>query len=232
MKASVAAWCGRRAGGIVLFCGLWVSSATAQSYTNRSSVLDGAGSWSSGGSYSNLSAAAQPGGIAVSSGGGYVNYAGFLNTFLLKPGLDSDTDGLADENDSDNDNDSLTDLAEISGSSFSPPTATDVNNPDADDDDVTDGEESVAGTDPKDGEANLRIVSIDRSGSNPEVQWIARQGKEYRLRGSDGSYSPPQSVVGVSTGGLANGPWFATTNTYVDLTAPPTGRFYAVETAP
>ncbi len=57
-------------------------------YTNRSSVLDRAGSESSGGGYTNQGAGGQPGGIQESTGGSLVNQAGFLQTFILKPGLD------------------------------------------------------------------------------------------------------------------------------------------------
>lgn len=89
----------------MLAAGLSVALAGVVSaqFTNRSSVLDGSGTIASGGVFTNLSAAGQPGGIAVSSGGSFVNQAGFLNTFFLKPGLDTDRDGIADEADLDND---------------------------------------------------------------------------------------------------------------------------------
>ena len=119
---------------------LWTALGTpvAMGYTNTSSVLDGSGTMSSGGSFTNISAAGQPGGISVSSGGTYVNQAGFLNTFSIKPGLDTDGDGVADELDQDNDNDKLADTAEVAGSGFSPTAPTLVNIADTDGDGVMD----------------------------------------------------------------------------------------------
>lgn len=79
--------------GLVLVAG---AATTVQAqFALKSSVLDGSGSTSSGGGMTNLSAAGQPGGIAESSGGGFVNQAGFLHTFFMRPGLDTDGDGLS-----------------------------------------------------------------------------------------------------------------------------------------
>ena len=100
---------------ITVFAGLTIS----WSQSNISYVLDASGDYSSQGSKSNISASGQPGGISVSDNGQVVNYAGFLNTFSLQPTLDTDSDGLGDEVDSDNDNDDLGDLAELLGTGFS-----------------------------------------------------------------------------------------------------------------
>jgi len=132
----------------VLICLTCVGLVALGEVEQTSSVLDGSGARGTSGSSTNLSASAQPGSVAVSSGGTMGNYAGFLGTFVLKPTLDTDNDGLADELDLDNDNDTLTDVEELEGTAFSPVTPTDPNDEDCDDDGFTDDEEASYGSDP------------------------------------------------------------------------------------
>lgn len=198
--------------------------------SQTSSVLDGSGTRSSGGSFTNISAAGQPGGIAVSSGGSYVNQAGFLNTFSLRPNLDTDGDGLADELDQDNDGDGLADATEIGGSGFSPTTPTGVNTADTDGDGIPDGAESVAGTDPTNIDALLEMIRINQAGGQ-DVAWVARGGKTYVLLARTnllaGTYTP--IATNTAVGGVA--PWFVTTNAIVDASNID-AEFYAVEVLP
>jgi len=199
-------------------------------YTNKSSVLDGSGARSSGGNFTNISASGQPGGVVVSSGGTFVNQAGFLNTFMLKPDLDTDGDGLADELDQDNDNDGLADAREISGSGFNPTTPTQVNATDTDGDGASDGAEAAAGTDPTNIDALLNIIRIAQAGGQ-EVGWIARGGKTYILHARTnllaGNFDP--IATNTAVGGVA--PWFITTNAIVDASNN-LAEFYAVEVLP
>lgn len=199
-------------------------------FTNVSSVLDASGTTSSGGNFTNISAAGQPGGIFVSHGGPYVNQAGFLNTFSLRPGLDTDGDGLADEVDQDNDNDQLMDIAEISGSEFNPTTPTQINQSDSDGDGIPDGQESVAGTDPTDEDAQLEIIHIAQAGGQ-DVGWIARGGKTYvvyaRTNFLAGNFTP----IATNTAVGGNAPWFVVTNVFVDV-SDVNAEFYAVEVLP
>ena len=205
-------------------------TAPAQ-YTNRSSVLDGSGTRAGGGSFTHLSAAGQPGGIAVSSGGGYVNQAGFLNTFFLQPGLDTDHDGLLDEADMDNDNDGLADAAENDGSGFNPMTGTDLNNADSDGDRASDGAEAVAGTNPQDAGAQLRLVRLTR-GAGAEVAWLARSNKTYRVLYADSPLQPVTNLLTMVTAvGPAAPPWYVLTNAVTDAIVV-TGRVYAVQVLP
>ena len=205
--------------------------ASAQ-YTNRSSVLDGSGTLSSGGTYTNISAAGQPGGIAVSSQGAYVNQAGFLNTFFLRGGLDTDGDGVPDEADQDNDGDTLADATEIGGSSFDPTTSTDVNNPDSDNDGMNDGSESVAGTDPTDENALLEIVYITNSVGGRTVGWTARGNNQrlYRVRTANNSYTMPDTSNVIFSNTVSGGtyPWYLVTNAITDATAT-NAEFFAVD---
>jgi len=216
---------------IIVFLGLLLSvSTTYAQFTNKSSVLDGSGALSSGGAFTNISASGQPGGITETSGGNFVNQAGFLNTFILKPGLDTDGDGLADELDRDNDNDGLADLSEVGGSGFSPATPTQVNVADSDGDGIPDGAESVAGTDPANMNAFLEIIRITQT-SGQDVGWIARGGKTYIVHARTNLLAGNFASIATNTavGGVA--PWFVVTNALTDVTAVET-EFYAVEVLP
>ncbi len=199
-------------------------------FTNKSSVLDSSGTTSSGGSFTNISAAGQSGGITVSSGGSYVNQAGFLNSFSLRPDLDTDGDGLADELDQDNDGDGLADATEIGGSGFSPTTPTGVNTADSDGDGIPDGAEAVAGTDPTNIDALLEIIRINQAGGQ-NVAWIARGGKTYVLHARTNLLAGNLTPIATNTaiGGIA--PWFVTTNALVDASNIG-AEFYAVEVLP
>lgn len=195
--------------------------------------MDGSGARAAGGGYTHISAAGQPGGIATSSGGAFVNQAGFLNTFSLKPGLDTDADGLADELDQDNDNDGLTDASEIGGDGFNPNTATLVNVADTDGDGMLDGWEAVAGTDPTSTNALLKLIAISNTGPDRAVAWLARGNNEktYVVRSKNTLTGGFNAVVFSNTiaGGAA--PWFAVTTSVAHASASNT-LFYAVHVLP
>ncbi|HEY8239962.1 MAG TPA: thrombospondin type 3 repeat-containing protein [Kiritimatiellia bacterium] len=208
-----------------------VSTATAQ-FTNKSSVLDGSGTTSTGGSFTNISAAGQPGGISQSDGGTYVNQAGFLNTFFVKGALDTDGDGIQDEADLDNDNDDLRDTTEIAGSAFTPATGSGVNTSDSDGDGMTDGRESRGGTDPTDANNSFELVRIAHPSFSvtSAVSFIARGNNErtYVVKAANSSYTQPNVVLFSNTIAGGTGPWFQTTNVLIDTTTT-NGRYYSVE---
>lgn len=210
----------------------WACLGHAQTST-LSSVADVAGTRTTGAGCTNLSAVGQPGGISVSSGGGYVNRAGFLNTFILRPGLDMDADGLADELDVDNDGDGLADGQEIIGDQFSPITATEVNLADTDADGVSDGDEAVAGTDPGDVNALLEIVDIENSPAGREVAWVARGGNQRTYVVRAGPEAGQSATVVVFSNTVAGGaaPWFATTAAVAHASISNI-QIYAVEVLP
>lgn len=199
--------------------------------TNQtSSVVDGFGTRSTGGSLTHVGSGGQPGGIATSRGGAFVNQAGFLNTFFLRRDLDADGDGVPDEADWDNDNDQLSDLDEIGGGMFSPTTPTALNLADTDSDGHSDYEELVAGTDPTAPGSLLRITATARSGAYQTLTWPARGNNErvYVVRARAQSYAQPSVVIFSNTlaGGVA--PWFGVTNVLVHPSAT-NAEFYAVE---
>ena len=210
-----------------------LAGPVAAQYTNRSSVLNSSGTLSSGGGLTNISAAGQPGGIATTSGGSFVNQAGFLNTFSLKPGLDTDGDGLADELDQDNDNDGLADATEIGGGAFTPTSATLVNLADTDGDGQLDGWEAVAGTDPNNINAFLELVAISNTPAGRGLVWLARGNNEktYVVRATADPRQPYATVIFSNTvaGGIA--PWFTVTSAIAHATAS-NALFYAIEVLP
>ena len=216
--------------GLLMLALTWASSPAQR--TNTSSVLDSSGTRSTGGSFTNISAAGQPGGIAESAGGGLIHQAGFLHTFFLRPDLDTDGDGIANEADPDNDNDGLTDSTEIGGDAFDPATATMVNQLDTDEDGMSDGQEAIAGSDPTDVGAHLYITSIVNTNGTREVAWFARSNKTYRVLASDYGYTlPTNELITVTASGFATAPWYSLTNTVFDGTTT-NARFYAVEVLP
>lgn len=227
---NVSRGCGAAAVAGLLFSG----GLQAQSYTNESWVLDGGGGRSSGDAYVQVSAWAQPGGILCSTNGALQNYAGFLGTFVLRPDLDHNGNGLPDEYDADNDGDGLGDRLELAGTAFSPTSTTDLNRANSDGDPADDGEESVAGTDPNDPDAYLTILNIARAGSNVDITWRARGGKSYRFLGHDGpSYDLPATVLGTQTVAGGSAPWYVRTNTVQDAgSGLLDARYYRIQVLP
>jgi hypothetical protein len=216
------------------------ADARGQGYTNASWTPDSAGQGVSGGGYSNVNAVGQAGGVttAMAPGGAIVNYAGFLGTFIRKPGLDTDRDGLPDELDPDNDNDALLDAEEIAGTAFNPATATAVNATDSDGDGFPDGQEAAAGTDPWNPESLLAIVRIANANPGVAVSWLARSNRVYSVKSESNLARPGARFTNTVAGGLvaagpAGPPWFALTNTYVDTSAVATNSaFYRIDVEP
>lgn len=214
--------------GIVL-----LALETSAQYAHRSTVHDGFGHRSTSGPYTHWSSGAQPGGIRISAGGPVANFAGYLQTFALQPGIDTDGDGVPDEYDLDNDNDGLTDVTELDGTGFNPGSVTDHNNPDSDGDGMSDGDESIAGTNPTNLNALLQIVAISNAPGGRAVSWLARGNNEklYVVKARTNMVSSVQVVIfsNTVTGGTA--PWYETTNTVTDITAVDT-EFFHVEVFP
>lgn len=221
-------------------CLAWVAlaglPAGAQTEELESSVLDGAGGRSAGGTYELVAATAQPGGIQASAAGGVGglrHQAGFLGTFVLKPELDRDGNGVPDEWDDDNDGDGLEDRAELAGSDFEAAwgvaAPTDLNEADTDGDGAGDDDELAAGTDPSDADSLFAITDIQREGAGARVTWKGRgDGTSYRVFGHDGSYAPPADeldVVVVADPGV--GVWHAAEGTWLDPDET-TARHYGV----
>ena len=228
-----------------LMCFMLVTAVRAQAYRHISTVADGAGGMStntinlSGVYYTNLIAAAQPGGVATSTNGAWTNYAGFLQAVDIKqPATDTDGDGVPDELESDNDADGLADADEIAGAEFEPATATEVNIADTDGDGTSDGDEALAGTDPTNATAFLQITAIRVTNSaDIAVAWIARSNKTYNVWADsnlvDGFTLSGTAGTNVLAVGPAAAPWYVMTNVFVSTNALATNiNYYRVQVAP
>ncbi len=152
--------------------------------------------------------------------------AGMLVSFLTRPDLDFDNDGIPDEDDRDDDSDLLSDSDELTGVRFIPTTATNPFNPDSDGDRASDRNEAIAGTNPTNALSLFKITEIRKEGDSVIVVWKGREGLSYDLTISD-SLSPPNFTALnsniVATGGT--GDWLeveiAATNTPASMR-----RFY------
>lgn len=209
----------------------------AADYRQQASVADAAGrmatnvlvlasNW-----WRHVDALAQPGGIRTATNYIWHHYAGFLHAADVKQAWrDTDRDGAPDELDTDNDNDGLEDAAEVAGTPFDPPTPTLVNCADTDNDGATDLAESLAGTDPTDPDANLRLVVIMRHGDRLRLGWRARGGWTYAVAHATtlGPAADFQSVGYTNAQGGAP-PWYSVT-TYYEHASATTGGFYRVAT--
>ncbi len=149
---------------------------------------------------------------------------GFSNTFVLHPLLDTDGDGVVDENDPDNDGDGIRDREELLGVAFSPVTVTDPQRVDSDGDGMSDGDEARAGTNPLDASSRFRVLSLTVSGGNVAITFRGRGGRSYDVLAAkdvaDLTTSPDGTVSAV--GGAP--PWYET-NTSVFREAEDRGVF-------
>lgn len=215
---------------VVLGCVLMCSATCFAQYTNSSSVLDGCGGWCSNATYKTLIAAHQPCPVGFNQSASHLNYSGFLQTFVLHTNLDTDADGILDENDPDNDGDGLDDSAELGGTSFSPNTVTDTQLADSDDDGASDGHEAGAGTDPWNAGSLLEVTRMVGGSNAVQVVWKSRQGYTYdvlAVTNLDG-LAAVTAVVDTVVGGAGVGPFLETMSTSATLSAEP-GRFYLIE---
>ncbi len=222
---------------VALIAGLYLISLPAAvsvaAPEQASSVVDSGGGRASGGTLALVHAIGQPGGIKTCANGAKVLQAGFLNTFNLQPGTDTDGDGLPNETDVDNDNDGLPDRDEITGNAFGGLAATDPNAADSDGDGASDGDEAAAGSDPQDDNMYLHITDIIPAGGDDIiVTWQACGGKTYAVYATDTAGAPrPGTHLSNVTATGGTGPWYATVTNIVD-TAAPGKRFYYVKLMP
>jgi hypothetical protein len=203
-------------------------------------VSDASGHTSTSGVLRCVSAGGQSGGYIASTGGTITHYGGFVGASVLLPDLDTDSDGVVNELDADNDGDALADAEELSGSPWLPASVeSDRNDPDTDDDGFDDGAEALAGTDPTDALSLLQITGIGVSAStNMYIEWLARDGLTYKLYHysglSDGAVTTLVDTVTINDPS-ATSPWYESTATGVDegvLAGATHAGFYRVELEP
>lgn len=206
----------------------------------QAGVLDASGHVATNGVLTSVSAGGQSGGFTLASAGTISHYGGFVGANPLLSDLDTDDDGVVNELDADNDNDSLTDLDELAGTPWLPAAVvSDPNDPDTDADGFSDGAEAAAGTDPTDVSSLLAIIDIGAVAStNIYVEWLARDGLTYRLDHYDtlaGTIitSHVDTVTVNDPGAVA--PWYTTTAIGFDpgvLSGNTTSGYYRVTLQP
>ncbi len=194
-------------------------------------VFDAGGGGLSNGTYTAFCAIGQGIPASTLAASNHFGYSGFLNNFVFNPDLDNDGDTVADENDPDDDNDGLTDLTELNGVGI-PPVATNPFLADSDSDGFADSNEVAAGTNPLD-PYSLLLLSLHASPGQLDFTWDARAGKQYRLicgYSLAELLSAPQTVDTISTNGGAP-PWFEVP---IQIFYSPTTNqaFYAIEIVP
>ncbi len=86
----------------------------------------------------------------------------------------------------------------------------------ADGDGTSDREESVAGTDPTDIDALLKIASISATSTQATILWRARSGVQYEIRAADPSVTNAYSSLGSTNTVGGSAPWFVVTNSFTD----------------
>ena len=196
----------------------------------RSSTVSACGSWSSNVTVSTVCAVAQPGTVGVSSSGAFTHYSGFIGGAFIRPGT-TNIHGVAVEADPDNDDDGLTDTAEVSGSAFGGHAHTDPNAADTDDDGMSDADEAAGMFDPNDPDHRLAILSLAQSNGSLRITWIGKGGDTTNavLWSSDVVAEELTNVLHRAAYAGGDSPWFKMTNAHEWAAGGVTRGFYRVE---
>lgn len=152
-------------------------------YSNVSVCISQGGAYSTGTTYKSTSSIGQTL-VKTSYGNSIVNYGGFLST-LTTSKLDTDGDGLVDENDSDNDNDGIADKDELSTSTFRQGVVTSPNKADTDNDGSNDGAELIAGTDPSQASSRFAISNSESTSDANIISVNTIAGRRYEIQYAD-----------------------------------------------
>lgn len=169
---------------------------------------------------------------AEAPGGVLYEYPGFPNAYLVAPWLDTDADGVPDENDPDNDNDGLCDGTELAGTAFVPATPSDPVARDSDRDGAADGAEAAAGTNPADARSVLSISGLRAGRATALLRWKGRGGMTYEIVGTDTAerFGAAPTVLGTITAAGGAPPWFAT-ESELAVEPGPSNRMFRVRVA-
>lgn len=226
----------------LLIAWLWLILRSTWAYCDYSNVAYSAsqgGIVSTGSTYLSISSIQNESATGISDSSNTTHYGGFISVFALAPSLDTDGDGIVDEDDPDNDNDGLSDIEEITGTRFSPPVPTDPNNPDSDNDGMSDRQEALAGTDPTNGNSRFVVTVVQNIPEDPAfyISIPTISGRIYQAFYSD-TLASSNNWLSFT----ANGSWTETSTTLTnhifvdDFTTNSTGanpvsmsRFYRVK---
>jgi len=215
---------------VLLLAALLASSATAE-IVQTSGTASCTGGRCACATAAGVFTLAQLGPTGVSISGSYTHYGGFIGTAPMRPGT-TNAQGIALELDPDNDDDGLTDEAEVTGSAFGGHASSNPNADDSDGDGMSDGDEADGMYDPNDPGHRLAIVSAETSGGMLTLTWIGKGGGTVnRIQSSDspGCGTFTNTIHSAAyTGGAY--PWFKATNTHSWVQSPAGQRFFCVVT--
>jgi 3',5'-cyclic AMP phosphodiesterase CpdA len=108
-------------------------------------------------------------------------------TIQLFPMVDSDGDGLSDQEELTGSDNALT-FANPGG------ITTDPQRSDSDGDGMSDGDEAIAGTDPNSASSAFRIVNVNAPGGSLTVEWSCVPGRSYQLQTRSDFFAPWQDT--------------------------------------
>lgn len=197
-----------------------------------SSVCSSSGVWCSNGTFRTVTCIAQPGTCAVSEDGRFTHYAGFLGGAFIDLSKTNSL-GVPLEADPDNDDDSLADWDEVSGSAFGGFASSDPNISDTDGDGMSDADEAAGMYNPNDADSLLKILSMERNGGVVTVTWLGKGGGTVNALVS-GKELSADSITNIVERRpyLLSGPhpWYTATNYHSFPVPVDTNLFYRVHT--
>ena len=195
------------------------------------SVASGSGGWRTNSTAQTVYCAGQPGTTGVSGNGRYTHYAGFLGGAFIRSSV-TNAEGMALEMDPDNDDDGLTDAAEVSGSAFGGHARTDPNSPDTDEDGMADADEAAGMYDPRDPDHLLKFIALDRSANDMTLTWIGKGGGTVNtiLWCGDLLSGVFTNTFHSDTYTGGDAPWYKATNTHTWTESGATNRSFQVKT--
>lgn len=191
----------------------------ASAFTNETCGLASAGGWSSNASFRSFHVLGQEAAAAaLATNVDFAAWSGQLGAFVMSPGRDADGDGLADENDLNDDGDGLPDSVELAGSAFDPATPTDPLSTDSDADGSDDRDEAVAGTNPRNEDSRLEFISVSGADGDGTVVWRGRRDRRYAVLSGTNAVSlrDNPSLLGTVTAVGGAAPWYETETSFTN----------------
>jgi len=195
------------------------STSAAFCASDHIGELNGGGGVSSNAAFYSIGAVGLPCPVGKPHSTSHWISAGTLASFLARPNLDFDGDGIPDEDDRDDDGDGLHDVDELTGVAFTPPTTSNPFDSDSDDDGSSDGEEATAGTDPDDDNVVFRISEMTQRPDAVVITWQGREGISYDLVVADSPSFAGQTVAANVVAAGGTGTWYQTTVSVTNVTS-------------
>jgi len=195
------------------------------------SVISGCGGRCGQGTVQTVICVGQSGTTGVSGNARYTHYAGFIGGAFLRPGT-TNAEGQSLEADPDNDDDTLDDTAEVSGSAFGGHTSTDPNQADTDGDGMDDAAEAGGMYDPNDPDHALKILSLEYQNGQFTLTWMGKGGNKVNAILYAAGLPPGTILTTLHSAPYAGGdaPWYKAMHTHTWTGDAGGERFFQLET--